>query len=561
MLRRSSMTATASFAIDAMDRIDDVLAVFRASWLQLLGFAITAAITALTARAYRQRREFRDLPGPPHSWLWGHLHVFSAVLAEFPEDTHQQVAITTMQQRYKLPGAWYLDLWPVSASQFIITDPDLATHVTVTRSHPKHPAEAAFVVPIAGKQNLVSANGAEWKAMHRVHGPAFAMAHVKGMAADMAVEAMEFRRILGKFAESQEVFKLEDALKNKVCDTFCRAAFGRPVGAQQGDTRLMDGFMELCDANMLARYSFNPLHFLPAMWTRRRINRQLDALIGRWVKERRQLTWSREIMRSRQKSRQCIVDMTLDSHLGILRDGVRVELNAARLQSVVEQVKGLLLAGTGTTTSTMSFLFVVLSLYPDVLRKMREEHDRVFARGIDATYELLLREPNRLNELPYTTNVIKEILRMYPVGHTIRGPDAAGEIVCNGQRYSTKDKMVLVINHTIHHDPKYFCEPAKFDPDRFERDAFPSAAYRPFERGNRACLGQNLAMQEIKVTMLLTARDFDFTPEEVQPNKIPRVPWTDLDTKLGDRAFQILRFEGKPRDGMPVSIKRSTWNL
>jgi hypothetical protein len=43
-----------------------------------------------------------------------------------------------ISQKYKLPGVWYLDLWPLGPRQVIITEPDLANYVTVHKNHPKH---------------------------------------------------------------------------------------------------------------------------------------------------------------------------------------------------------------------------------------------------------------------------------------------------------------------------------------------------------------------------------------------------------------------------------------
>ena len=67
-------------------------------------------------------------------------------------------------------------------------------------------------------------------------------------------------------------------------------------------------------------------------------------------------------------------------------------------------------------------------------------------------------------------------------------------------------------------------------------------------------------MDELKITLLLIVRDFDFHNANLNPNKTPRVGWTDLDLTFGDRAFQEFVFEAKPREGMPMRLSRSSWS-
>lgn len=173
---------------------------------------------------------------------------------------------------------------------------------------------------------------------------------------------------------------------------------------------------------------------------------------------------------------------------------------------------------------------------------------------------MLQDEPYRLNKLDYTTNVIKEVLRFYPIGNSARAelPDEKF-VTYQGERYSTKGKMVLPVQMVMHMDERIIPGAKKFDPDRYSREDFPRHAWRPFERGPRGCLGQSLAMDELKLALLLTVRDFDFTCADLKPSKTPRVNWLDWDLTFGDLAFQTFVFEARPRDGMPMTVKRSTW--
>jgi hypothetical protein len=113
--------------------------------------------------------------------------------------------------------------------------------------------------------------------------------------------------------------------------------------------------------------------------------------------------------------------------------------------------------------------------------------------------------------------------------------------------------------HGMHYNPDYFPEPTKYRPERFTGEGVPRGHFRSFSRGPRACAGENLAMEMLKTQLLLTAREFDFSLTDKNPNAVPRTKHTDLDTILGDLAFSELKFEARPRGGVMVKVRRSGW--
>lgn len=85
-----------------------------------------------------------------------------------------------------------------------------------------------------------------------------------------------------------------------------------------------------------------------------------------------------------------------------------------------------------------------------------------------------------------------------------------------GITYPTDKAMVWVASSTMHRRADLFPEPDSFIPERFlpvedpaRFQEVPKDAWRPFEKGPRNCIGQELAMLEIKVAVALTIREFD----------------------------------------------------
>jgi cytochrome P450 len=118
--------------------------------------------------------------------------------------------------------------------------------------------------------------------------------------------------------------------------------------------------------------------------------------------------------------------------------------------------------------------------------------------------------------------------------------------------------MIIVCSHLIHYDPEFYSCPEKFDPERFmDATTVPRHAWKPFGAGPQACLGKDLAMDELRVIVLLTVRSFDFECADLKPNPTPRVSWTDLDLRIGDLAFQQLGLEARPRDKAMMRVFRA----
>lgn len=108
----------------------------------------------------------------------------------------------------------------------------------------------------------------------------------------------------------------------------------------------------------------------------------------------------------------------------------------------------------------------------------------------------------------------------------------------------------------MHYDPNIFDRPAEFLPERHmgPEPSYPRGAFRPFERGLRSCLGQTMAMEEMKVMLVAVARWYEFSLRDHGPSDKPLVGHTDLDTKLGIHAFQMQKFSAGARETVMMKI-------
>ena len=254
-----------------------------------------------------------------------------------------------------------------------------------------------------------------------------------------------------------------------------------------------------------------------------------------------------------------IIDLALDSYLAAQAPNGSSDSMDAKFQGyAISQMRTFVFAGHDSTSSTICYAFHLLSNCPSVRRLLIAEHNRVLGPEYTEAASRINDNPHLLNQLTYTLAVVKETLRLYPPasstrsgerGHSIQGPD--------GRQFPTDGFLVWSNSYAIHRDPKYWPEPSKFLPERWlvqEGDRLypPKGVYRPFEFGPRNCIGQELALLELKMVLTMTAREFEITSvwdewDKMHPRKGPK-------TVNGDRAYQILSGAAHPSDGHPCRV-------
>lgn len=183
------------------------------------------------------------------------------------------------------------------------------------------------------------------------------------------------------------------------------------------------------------------------------------------------------------------------------------------------------------------------------------EHIAILGPDISEHGRRILEKPSVLNAMPYTTATIKETIRLWsPIGSTRLG-EKGFCIKHNGELFSTEGCMVYIASPCLHHDATLYPDPAEFRPERFMPDALSlivKHSYRPFEMGPRNCLGQELAMVELKVLLVQLTGAFEFVPNYQGESNAQNCV-----EGYGDRAYQTMYTTAKPKDGIPMLIRHA----
>ncbi|KAI0602456.1 cytochrome P450 [Biscogniauxia sp. FL1348] len=166
-----------------------------------------------------------------------------------------------------------------------------------------------------------------------------------------------------------------------------------------------------------------------------------------------------------------------------------------------------MIAGSETTATLLSGVTYYLLQNPDKMKILLSEIRGSFTDAKDMSFDTLA-------NLKYLNACLKEALRVYPP-IPIASPRAiregGGQIITG--RWVPPGTRVSMHHWSTYHSPINFKDPDSFVPERwlgdplYADDAF--EAHQPFSWGPRNCLGQSMAMHEMRLVLANLLFRFD----------------------------------------------------
>jgi cytochrome P450 / NADPH-cytochrome P450 reductase len=168
------------------------------------------------------------------------------------------------------------------------------------------------------------------------------------------------------------------------------------------------------------------------------------------------------------------------------------------VETVRDQILMHMSNGFNGPSITGAWLAYVLATHPEVEARVIREIDAI--AGGDPDYDLQYED---LMTLPYTTQVIKETLRIYPpMPITIRRSLKDGML---GRYRIRKGDIIFVGALAAQRDPRYWGpHPDRFDPEHFAIERVvgrPRHAFIPFSIGKRQCMAQEVTFMMLRVVL------------------------------------------------------------
>ncbi|CAK7200622.1 hypothetical protein SEUCBS139899_003320 [Sporothrix eucalyptigena] len=552
---------------------------FTATGLLLAATALWYLYRGYVVRSHFQRLQRQGVPMLPHNPILGHLGVVGVLMADLPRDVHGDYLMVLIQDNWrtlfdkkyeKCPPAVYLDLWPVSPPMLLSLDPSMTAQFTQDVNVEKSPAQGNFLRPFTGNTELASSHGALWRKLRKRMNPGFSAQAIRQQLPALLEEVEVFRDILisrtGKDGNWGSVFTLEKPVTMLTLDYIGR--FTLDLRLHEQTTPLTPYSAAMLDTlpwlaihihigNVLTL--FNPWRRFK-LWRNRHI---MDSYLEPLLQKRADL-----VAEKRPGAGTALVDKLFQAIAAEPPNTVPAD-PAPPMAYVMAEAKHTLFAGHETTAFSLAWLFQTLSRHPDILAKMCTEHDAVLGTDPAAAATCLRENPHLLGQLPYTTAVIKESLRIHTNVGTLRagspgfalyGPPNSGY---EGVAFPTEQCVLWDGNFALHRNPKYWPCPLEFLPERWlttdpDDPLHPVRnAYRPFELGTRNCIGQHLAMTEMTMVLALVVRTVEVEEAWDEWDAQRGVSLKKKkDTVWGERLYQVSK-HGPPhvKDGMPVHVR------
>jgi cytochrome P450 len=393
---------------------------------------------------------------------------------------------------------------------FLLSDPAGIEDVLITRASSFAKGRALERAKRTLGEGLLTSEGAFHLRQRRLVQPAFHKARIAAYAEAMTRAAVTTRDRWTPGVSldlSGEMNRLTLAI---VADTL----FGSQVGSDSDTARVQQAITDVMEMFDLVLVPFADwlIHLpLPRMRRYRAAQEALDRVIYGIIAARR----------ASGEDRGDLLSMLLHAQD---TEGAGGGMTDRQLR---DELITLFLAGHETTANALSWTWVLLARHPVAELRLHAELDGVLQGRAPSADDV--------PRLPYTRAIVAESMRLYPPAWTL-GRRALEDYHWAGHDIP-RDSLVLMSQWILHRDARFWPEPGRFLPERWQSDPKdrPRFAYFPFGGGNRVCVGESFAWTEAIIVLATIAQGWRLPLDA--DHVIEPQPLITLRTRHGVRAI------------------------
>lgn len=352
-----------------------------------------------------------------------------------------------------------------------------------------------ILIPLLGSHSVVMLDGDRHKRRRQLLMPPF---HGERMRAYGALICQLTEKVFSQFPLAQP-FPARLATQSISLQVILEAVFGLCEGERfERMRRLLTTMTELFRSPLSTSFLFFP--WLQQDWG-------AWSPWGKFVRDRSEIDTLlyREIAERRQQNDPNRVDIL--SLLMAARDEDGQPMSDPELR---DELMLLLFAGHETTASAMAWALYWVHHLPHVRETLLQELDSLGSHP----------DPMVIARLPYLSAVCNETLRLYPVA-MLTFPRVLNEpLELLGHSLMPGLNLAGCI-YLLHHREDLYPDSHQFKPERFLERQFSPFEFMPFGGGARRCIGEALALFEMKLVLATILSRYQLALADRRP-EVPR---------------------------------------
>lgn len=396
-----------------------------------------------------------------------------------------------------------------NANFMFVQHPGALQQILSDRASFSSPGEENMILkPLLGEYSIIMLSGDRHHKRRKLLMPSFHGAKVQNYA-DLIVKLTH--QVMQQLPKNQ-TFTARSAMQEISLQVIVQAVFGLDEGekAQQlksAIARMSDVFRSPLTSMFL---------FFP--W--------LQQDLGKWSLWGNFLHWQRQIdqlIYQQIADRRAHPDTNRHDILSLLMEAQDEDGNGMTPQELRDELMTLLFAGHETTATAMAWALYWIHSLPEVKAKLLEEL-ALLGDSADAM---------EIFRLPYLTAVCQETLRIYPVGMLTFPRKVEKPVELLGYHLEP-GTIVTGCIYLLHQREDIYPDAKQFKPERFLEKQPSPYEFMSFGGGDRRCIGEALAMLEMKLVIATILGNYQLNMATNKP-EVPQRRGITLAPRYGVR--------------------------
>lgn len=417
-------------------------------------------------------------------------------------------------------------LFASSRPYLMIRDPELLKRIMTKDFH--HFVDRGLMDPYVlspVNRHLFHMQGESWKIMRNKLIPAFTSGKMKLMFQLIEACCNEILRALEPIAEQNGMFMVKDFIACFTTDVIASCAFGLQSNSiKHPDNEFRENgkkiFREMTTLELIKQRLAISLPGVYKILPIKPLANGSEEFFLKIISDTIEYREKSGVVRNdfidiliKIKNNRSLHDEEKNGHSKVTNVSASGEAGLT-LEELTAQAVLFFTAGFETSASAISFCLYEISLNPEIQAKMRKEIVEVLNKyNGKPSYQAL-------QDMTYLEAVINETLRRYASLPILNRQCIQEYSVPELNLVIPKGMKLIIPTYAIHHDPDFYPDPYKFDPERFTNDKIQTKnnyTFIPFGEGPRMCIGNRFAMMQMKMCLSMVLHNFELSVTEDTP--------------------------------------------